>query len=129
MSQLSINVEIAGRNYPLNVKPEEEENVRLAAKQINESVERLKANYPMTDMRDLLSMAALQVCTRVLNSAGMADRSEIEAEKLAPVSTEKPGCRLMASVAKKSTLLGASMVLVEKMVVLLELNCFVTPAK
>lgn len=80
MSELSIKVEIAGRSYPLSVKPEEEENVRKAASALNDSLTKLKGAYPMTDIQDLLSMAALEVVTRAMNSAGMADRAEIEAE-------------------------------------------------
>lgn len=80
MSQIAIKVDIAGRTYPLNVKPEEEANVRKAAEMINESYFKLKDAYPMTDLRDLLSMASLEVATRALNAAGMADRKSIEAE-------------------------------------------------
>ena len=80
MSQLSIKVQIAGREYPLNVKPEEEEHVRKAASSINESFTKLKATYPLTDAQDLISMAALEVSTRLLNSSGMADREELEKE-------------------------------------------------
>jgi cell division protein ZapA len=80
MSELSIKVEIAGRSYPLSVQREEEETVRKAAALINDSVGKLKAAYPMTDIQDLLSMAALEVATRSMNSAGMADRKELEGE-------------------------------------------------
>ena len=80
MADLSIKVDIAGRTYPLSVKKDEEENVRKAAGEINESLKKLKSSYPMTDMQDLLSMASLEVVTRYMNSAGMTDRKEIELE-------------------------------------------------
>ncbi|MBL7984847.1 MAG: cell division protein ZapA, partial [Flavobacteriales bacterium] len=47
----------------------EEVNIRKAAAEINESIARLKASYPMADKQDLLAMAALEVTTRALNQA------------------------------------------------------------
>lgn len=69
MSESSIRIELAGRAYPLTVHPEEESNIRKAVAEINESIARLKASYPMTDKQDLLAMAALEVTTRALNQA------------------------------------------------------------
>jgi cell division protein ZapA (FtsZ GTPase activity inhibitor) len=69
MNETSIRIELAGRAYPLTVHPEEEENIRKAAAEINESIARLKASYPMTDKQDLLAMAAMEVTTRALNQA------------------------------------------------------------
>ncbi len=69
MSESSIRIELAGRAYPLTVQAEEEENIRKAVAEINESIARLKASYPMTDKQDLLAMAALEVTTRTLNQA------------------------------------------------------------
>lgn len=65
----SIRIELADRAYPLTVQKDEEENIRTAANEINESIARLKVNYPMTDKQDLLAMAALEVCTRAFNMA------------------------------------------------------------
>jgi hypothetical protein len=39
MEERSISVGIAGRAYPLSVQPHEEENVRQAALEINESID------------------------------------------------------------------------------------------
>lgn len=68
MDELSIRIELAGRAYPLTVHPGEEVNIRAAAQEINESIARLKADYPLTDKQDLLAMAALEVTTRALNA-------------------------------------------------------------
>ncbi|MCB0774548.1 MAG: cell division protein ZapA [Flavobacteriales bacterium] len=65
----SIRIELAGRAYPLTIHVDEEENIRAAAREINESMGRLKASYPLTDKQDLLAMAALEVTTRALNLA------------------------------------------------------------
>jgi cell division protein ZapA (FtsZ GTPase activity inhibitor) len=69
MEERSIRIELAGRAYPLTIGAMEEANIRLAVDEINESIARLKANYPLTDKQDLLAMAALEVTVRALNSA------------------------------------------------------------
>lgn len=69
MEERSLRIELAGRAYPLTIHPEEEANIRSAAQEINESIARLKASYPLTDKQDLLAMAALEVATRALNVA------------------------------------------------------------
>ncbi len=52
--------------------------MQRAVEEINESITRLKANYPLTDKQDLLAMAALEVTVRALNST--ATRREAEAD-------------------------------------------------
>lgn len=76
MDEVSIRIELAGRAYPLTVHPEEEANIKAAAAEINESIARLKAHYPMTDKQDLLAMAALEVTTRALNAANDQNAQE-----------------------------------------------------
>ena len=63
MSEKSIKVTIAGRIYPVSVKPEEEEMVRGAAKKVDDSVKHLLDNYAVKDKQDLLAMTALQLAT------------------------------------------------------------------
>lgn len=59
MKDLSIKVAIANRVYPLTIDPEEEENVRMAAKKINEMIKEYEENYAVKDKQDLLAMCAL----------------------------------------------------------------------
>jgi cell division protein ZapA len=65
MSEKSIKVTIAGRIYPISVKPEEEEMVRAAAKNVDDSVKNLLENYAVKDKQDLLAMTALQLSTKL----------------------------------------------------------------
>lgn len=67
MKDLSIKVNIANRIYPLTVKQEEEENIRLAAKEINEMIREYEQNYAVKDKQDLLAMCALQFGTQKLD--------------------------------------------------------------
>ncbi len=79
MEDRSIRVELAGRAYPLTIQVSEEANVRRAVEEINESMDRLKANYPLTDKQDLLAMAALEVTVRALNATAVRQEAETDA--------------------------------------------------
>ncbi|MBL7957417.1 MAG: cell division protein ZapA [Flavobacteriales bacterium] len=79
MEDRSISVELAGRAYPLTIQQAEETYVRRAADEINESIDRLKAGYPLTDKQDLLAMAALEVTVRALNSNAPKQQAEAAA--------------------------------------------------
>ncbi len=63
-STLKIKVNIANRTYPLTIKREEEEEVRLAVKHINEAVKRFEERYAVKDKQDVLAMCALQIATQ-----------------------------------------------------------------
>jgi len=56
---ININLLIAGRSYPLKIKPEEEEIVRRAAKRVNEKIQEFQEQYSAKDKQDYLAMAAL----------------------------------------------------------------------
>lgn len=79
MEERSIRVELAGRAYPLTIQVSEEVNVRRAVDEINESIARLKANYPLTDKQDLLAMAAMEVTVRALNTSTIRQEAEADA--------------------------------------------------
>ena len=64
--KLSINVKIADKKYPLKISRDEEEKIRKAAKIINDSLFRYKQKYGEKDMKDYLSMVALQYATKAL---------------------------------------------------------------
>ncbi len=61
---MSIKVVLAGRNYPLTINEGEEDKVREAVADINNSIKRLQENYAVKDMQDLLAMTALRLATR-----------------------------------------------------------------
>lgn len=80
MSELSIKLVVGGRTYPLTIKREEEEVIRRAAKNINESITKLGENYAVKDMQDLLAMTCLQMATKKEMDAPEPDWSELEGE-------------------------------------------------
>ena len=62
---LKIKVSIADRVYPLTIKPEEEEKIRLAAKTIEGILKKYEEGYAVRDKQDLLAMCALQLASRL----------------------------------------------------------------
>lgn len=68
MSELSIKVTIAGRQYPLTIPRADEEKVRKAAKMVDEQFNYFRENYAVKDRADLLAMVALQSATASLNA-------------------------------------------------------------
>lgn len=85
MSELSINIRIAGRQFPLTIEREEEEMVRNAAKMVDEQFKFFSDNYAVKDRADLLAMAALQMATAALKAKETShqdDNSEIALAEL-----------------------------------------------
>ena len=67
MDKLSIKVLIGGRELPLSIKPEEEENIRKAVKIIDAKVKEFETNYAVKDKRDCMAMALLHFVTDLIN--------------------------------------------------------------
>jgi len=66
MGNLQIKIVIAGRTYPLTIADHEEENIRKAAKNIEDSINLFQQNYAVKDKQDLLAMTALQLATQAV---------------------------------------------------------------
>lgn len=62
---LKIKVSIADRVYPLTVKIEEEEGIRIAVKKIDELIKKFELNYAVRDKQDVLAMCALQFASKL----------------------------------------------------------------
>jgi cell division protein ZapA (FtsZ GTPase activity inhibitor) len=62
----SIEIQIAGRTYPLTVPADEVAAVRGAAAQLNDNMRRFQEQYGVDDPVDLLAMSALQWTTKAL---------------------------------------------------------------
>lgn len=56
---ININLIIADRPYPLKIKLSEEEDIRIAAKEINQKVKDFQQSYSAKDKQDYLAMCAL----------------------------------------------------------------------
>lgn len=58
-----ITINIAGRNYPLNVPAAEEETLRKVGKQIDAMIKDFEQNFDVRDKQDALAMCALKLGT------------------------------------------------------------------
>lgn len=58
-----ITINIAGRNYPLNVPAAEEETLRKVGKQIEGMIKDFEQNFDVRDKQDAIAMCALKLGT------------------------------------------------------------------
>ena len=71
--ELRINIRIDGRNYPLTINRIDEEKYRLAAKMVNEMVDKYRKLFHDQESRDILAMAAFQIA---LNNTELQNRTD-----------------------------------------------------
>lgn len=67
--EISIKVSIGDRNYPLKINAAEEEQVRRAARLINEKAKFYRENFSVKDKQDALALTALEFATEALQMA------------------------------------------------------------
>ncbi|MGE4586960.1 MAG: cell division protein ZapA [Mangrovibacterium sp.] len=75
--ELSINININGRIYPLRIDRKQEEKCRKAAKMINDIVLEYKKTYAHQDAQDFLAMTAFQFVLKNLEMKEKADDSPV----------------------------------------------------
>lgn len=64
MGELSIKLNIAGRIYPLTIDSKAEENIRKAARIVNDKVSEYETTYSVRDKQDPLAMCSLQMAVQ-----------------------------------------------------------------
>lgn len=77
---ININVIIADRPYPLKIKKSEEEDVRNAAKDINDKVKQFQQMYAAKDKQDYLAMSALMYAVQNIESQRIKNSNELNFE-------------------------------------------------
>lgn len=63
MNEISINISIAGRKYPLTIAANEEQNIRAISKMINEKMQAYGEQFSLKDNQDALAMFAIELAT------------------------------------------------------------------
>ena len=63
MNEISINISIAGRKYPLTIAANEEQNIRALSKMINEKMQAYGEQFSLKDNQDALAMFAIELAT------------------------------------------------------------------
>jgi cell division protein ZapA len=75
--ELSINVTIADRRYPMRINRGDEEKIRKAAKIINERILQYQQRYSGKDNQDCLAMSALQFVIQTMESMDQSNISPV----------------------------------------------------
>ena len=78
--ELSINININGRVYPLKIERRNEERYRKPAKMINDIVLAYKQKYVNQDAQDFLAMTAFQFVLKNLEMEEKVDESPLVEE-------------------------------------------------
>src|SRR5471030_235143 len=81
MTEVSINVTIASRVYPLKATTEEKARIVKAAEIINEMIKEFEERYGLKDKQDYLAMCALQYVVEGLKRDGYSIASEDNLEQ------------------------------------------------
>ena len=58
MKELSVNIKICDRSYPMKVQVEDETNVRKVGQILNQKVKGYRSKFGIRDPQDLLAMVA-----------------------------------------------------------------------
>ena len=77
-NKIKIKVNIADRIYPLTIRPEQEEVIRLSVKKIDQMIKQLEQSYAVRDKQDVLAMCSLQYATKLIQK----DNSEDDRNKI-----------------------------------------------
>lgn len=64
MSSLKITVNIADREYRLNINREEEEKIREVVEHVNTNLRKYAENFEFKDKQDLLAMVVLEAAIK-----------------------------------------------------------------
>jgi cell division protein ZapA (FtsZ GTPase activity inhibitor) len=76
----SIQVNIAGRSYPLKIKSSDESKIRLVVDGVNEKINTFQLTYTGRDKQDLLSMALLTYAVELQSALDSFSDSGIESK-------------------------------------------------
>jgi cell division protein ZapA len=86
LNELSINIHIAGRVYPLTVDSKEESNLRETGKLIQDKLQQYSKQFNLRDQQDSLAMYAIEIANENLalkqQLLDSAKETEIELEQI-----------------------------------------------
>ena len=72
-NKIKIKVKIADRIYPLTIRPEQEEAIRLSVKKIDQMIRQFEKSYAVRDKQDVLAMCSLQYATKLIQKNNFDD--------------------------------------------------------
>jgi cell division protein ZapA len=77
VQELSVKLNVADRTYPITVKADREENLRKAAKLINEKLVALFDDFSTVDKQDALAFIALEFATQMMEQQNEVDNENL----------------------------------------------------
>lgn len=77
---ININVIIADRPYPLKIERDDEENVRKAARDINDKIKQFQQAYGAKDKQDYLAMCTMMYAVENINKTKSEKENTAEFE-------------------------------------------------
>jgi len=77
---VKVNINIAGRSYPVRVTAQEQLMIAGIEKDLNTEIQMLQKNYPSMDMQDCLSMAMIKLAFE--NKGDVATKSTETASRI-----------------------------------------------
>ena len=81
-NEISIKVFIGDRQYPLKISSREEENIRKAARLVNERSKFYTENFSVQDKQDALAMSALEFASENISLQSIDHTVSEDTEKL-----------------------------------------------
>ena len=72
-NKIKIKVKIADRIYPLTIRPEQEEAIRLSVNKIDKMIKQLEQSYAVRDKQDVLAMCSLQYAPKLIQKNNFDD--------------------------------------------------------
>lgn len=65
MTEIAVNLTIAGRNYPLKVNAVDVDNLKEAEKMINDKINLYEKSFSVKDKQDLLAMCIINFASEI----------------------------------------------------------------
>jgi hypothetical protein len=75
---IPVNIVIGDRNYPIKIKPSDEETVRKTLKTINDMILKFKVDYAGKDMQDYIAMVLLWYATQAQTEGSQWQQNELK---------------------------------------------------
>lgn len=75
----NINIEVAGRKYNLNVRPDQEEVIRKAAVKVNNRIAEYKEKGSKSDVSDILALIAVEFASASIVKSIQQDETPLVA--------------------------------------------------
>jgi cell division protein ZapA len=88
LKELSINITIAGRSYPISVPKEQEAEIRNAGKLIQDKLQALADEFAVRDKQDALAMFALELASENQRLRDLMTKEQLEIESKLQEITE-----------------------------------------